>query len=109
MTSKHSYERCPVCGDSVQPTEVRCDACGERLVAVDTWLTDELKKVRRRPDPRLTTVDGIICLFCPVVGCIGGVVSIIVGNHVRGSKMIGITILVMLALALVQRILPWLF
>lgn len=108
MNSKHSYDRCPVCGESVQPIEARCDACGERLVEFDKWLEDELNKGRRKRDPRLTTVDWLICLLCPVIGCIAGVVSIIVGNHVRGSKMIWITILVSMALALVQRIFLWL-
>jgi predicted RNA-binding Zn-ribbon protein involved in translation (DUF1610 family) len=79
---------CPMCGEMIASSAKKCRFCGEYL---DETLKKKKKKQSSSGDEEMTTVDWILCILCPGIGCIVGIVRAIQGNS-TGGKMIGISI-----------------
>ncbi len=81
---------CPMCGEMIAAAAKKCRYCGEIFDAA-------LKKKKKRTssssndDEGMTTVDWVLCVLCPGIGCIVGIVRAVQGKS-TGGKMIGISI-----------------
>jgi len=79
---------CSMCGEMIAAAAKKCKFCGEIFDA-------KLKKSRRKSasssGDEMTTVDWVLCVICPGIGCIVGIVRAIQGKP-TGGKMIGISI-----------------
>lgn len=88
LPSSGDQKPCPVCGEMIASSAKKCRFCGEYL---DETLKKKKKKLSSSGDEDMTTVDWILCVLCPGIGCIVGIVRAIQGNS-TGGKMIGISI-----------------
>jgi hypothetical protein len=53
---------------------------------------DDDDTIRKPSGPQdMTAIDWVLCVLCPVIGCIVGIVRMAQGNPI-GGKMIGISI-----------------
>ena len=90
MSSGRDQKPCPQCGEMIAGVAKKCRFCGEIFDA-------ELKKKKKKRSSsssggeEMTTVDWLLCIFCPGIGCIVGIVRAIQGSS-TGGKMIGISI-----------------
>jgi DNA-directed RNA polymerase subunit M/transcription elongation factor TFIIS len=85
---------CPMCGEMIVASAAKCRFCGEIL-------DPKLKKVKAKKskskknyssdDDDLSTTDIVLCMLCPGIGCIGGVIYMIQGKG-KGVKALGISI-----------------
>ena len=82
---------CPMCGEMIAKTAVKCRFCGE---ALDPAVRKrQRKKTSSAADDELTGVDIALCVLCGGIGCIVGIIALIRGQSSRGGKMIGISFL----------------
>lgn len=89
MTDDDAEQKpCPMCGELIAVSAVKCRFCGETLIS----------PLRRRERQRtssdianqLTGADIAICALCFPIGCVVGIVAIITGQPARGLKMVGL-------------------
>jgi hypothetical protein len=95
MPTTSSREPCPACGEMIVKGAAKCRFCGEILDPSLKKLEKKKNKARSgrlSDDDELTTSDWIICLLCPGIGCIGGVIYMIQGKP-KGSKIFGLSFL----------------
>ncbi|MEZ6058579.1 MAG: hypothetical protein R3C01_17910 [Planctomycetaceae bacterium] len=79
---------CPMCGEMIASVAKKCRHCGEIF---DASLKKKAKRASSSGEEEMTVVDGVICVLCPGIGCILGIIRAIQGNA-TGGKMIGISI-----------------
>jgi len=89
-SSAESRRPCPMCGEMILTTAVKCRFCGEIFDAT-------LKKSKSRKfgpgDENLTGGDIALAVLCSGIGCITGLVWMIQGKP-KGLKMFGLSFLV---------------
>lgn len=82
---------CPMCGEQIAKTAVKCRFCGEILDP--SVRKRQRSKTSSVANDELTGVDIALCILCGGIGCIVGIVALIRGQSSRGGKMIGISLL----------------
>jgi predicted RNA-binding Zn-ribbon protein involved in translation (DUF1610 family) len=85
---------CPMCGELIVATAVKCRFCGEYL----DRLGKRSRRVTDHDEEELTVFDILLCILCAKIGCIIGILALIRGQSSRGAKMIGLSLLSLLAL-----------
>ena len=82
---------CPACGEMIMRSAAKCRYCGE---VFDPALKKREKKKRAREsgdtDEEMTTGDWVVAVLCPGIGCIAGIIWMIMGKP-KGLKMTGIS------------------
>lgn len=94
MPATASRKPCPACGEMIVKGAAKCRYCGEIL---DPALKKMEKKRKRAAgggsaDDEMTGSDWVICILCPGIGCIGGIIYLIQGKP-KAGKILGISIL----------------
>ena len=79
---------CPACGEMIIATAAKCRFCGEIF---DTTLKQKAKKRSGPGDAEMSTGDWLVAILCPGIGCIAGIVWLIMGKP-KAGKMIGVAI-----------------
>lgn len=79
---------CPMCGELIAETAVKCRFCGETLSS--PLRRRERQRTNSDVANQLTGADIAICALCFPIGCVVGIVAIITGQPARGLKMIGL-------------------
>ncbi len=83
---------CPRCGEMIAIGAAKCRFCD---AIFDEKLRRSEKKKRRRSsgdDEDLTAGDWVVCILCPGIGCIGGVIYLVMGKP-KGWKVLGVSFL----------------
>jgi predicted RNA-binding Zn-ribbon protein involved in translation (DUF1610 family) len=80
---------CPACGEMIKRSALKCRFCGEIF---DEGLAREERRRSGGQDADLTAGDWVLAILCSDIGCILGIVWLIMGKP-KGGKMIGIAIL----------------
>lgn len=83
---------CPACGEMIMRSAAKCRYCGEIF---DPALKKREKMKSRSGgsadvDEDMTTGDWVVAVLCPGIGCIAGIVWMIMGKP-KGLKMTGIS------------------
>ncbi|MEX2316811.1 MAG: hypothetical protein WD669_06645 [Pirellulales bacterium] len=82
---------CPMCGEMIQASAVKCRFCGEIF---DPLLKKKAKRAgSSSEDDDLSTVDWVLAILCSGIGCIVGIVYLIQGKP-KAGKMILVSIAV---------------
>ena len=87
VSAGDDLKACAMCGEMIAAAAKKCKFCGEIFDA-------KLKKSRKKSassGEEMTTGDWVLCVICPGIGCIVGIVRAIQGKSM-GGKMIGISI-----------------
>lgn len=86
-TTDEPRRPCPVCGEMILTSAVKCRFCGEIF---DKELRKAEKKKARANDADsvITTSDWVAIVLCPGIACIGGIVYLIQGKP-KAGKIIG--------------------
>jgi predicted RNA-binding Zn-ribbon protein involved in translation (DUF1610 family) len=86
--STESRRPCPMCGEMILTTAVKCRFCGEIF---DPTLKESKTRKYGPGSERLTGGDIAIALVCSGIGCITGLVWMIQGRP-KGLKMFGLSV-----------------
>ncbi len=85
---------CPHCGEMIVATAAKCRFCN--AVFDEALRRAEKKKKKRRSwssgDDDLTAGDWVVCILCPGIGCIGGLIYLIMGRP-KAWKVLGVSFL----------------
>ncbi len=88
LTDGDDKKPCPMCAEMIVATAKKCKFCGEIF---DAKLKKAKKKSASGGGEDMGVGEWIVCLLCPGIGCIVGIVYAIQGKS-NGGKMIGISL-----------------
>jgi predicted RNA-binding Zn-ribbon protein involved in translation (DUF1610 family) len=83
-----SRRPCPACGEMIVSTAAKCRFCGEIF---DATLKRKAKKQTGTYDDEMSTGDWVVAILCPGIGCIAGIIWLIMGKP-KAGKVIGVSI-----------------
>ena len=86
--SGDDLKACAMCGEMIAAAAKKCRFCGEIF---DAKLKKAKKKSAAADGEEMGAGEWLVCVFCPGIGCIVGIVRAIQGKS-TGGKMIGISL-----------------
>lgn len=92
---------CPRCGEMIAVGAAKCRFCN---AIFDETLRKAKKKKRKSSsgdDDDLSVGDWIVCILCPGIGCIGGVIYLAMGKS-KGWKVLGVSFLAAMIVGIIR-------
>lgn len=86
-----AQKSCPMCGERITVSAVKCQFCGETLSS--PMRHQERQRASSDTANQLTGADIAICALCFPIGCIVGIVAMITGSPARGLKIVGLSLI----------------
>ena len=96
---------CPMCGEMIVIGAAKCRFCD--AIFDENLRRSEKKRKRRRGgstsdyDDDLSVGDWVVCILCPLIGLIGGVIYLLTGKS-KGWKVLGVSFIVTMVTGLVR-------